>query len=154
MSPKSPCPEAKLIIVVSFFLPVILRGGGYSVKLSLLLSAPPYVFAAIYTYVSAVLSDKYKKRAPFLILSSVVAIVGLAIIAYAKPLGVRYFGAFLCIAGSQNNVPGVLAYSQNNILRSSKRAVTSALVIGFGGVGGIVASTVYRQADAPTYVPG
>ena len=53
----------------------------------------------------------------------------------------RYFGTFLTIAGTQSNVPAVLAYSQNNIRMSSKRAVTSAVVIGFGGIGGIVASS-------------
>lgn len=34
----------------AYFLPVILAGGGYSVELSLILSAPPYVFGAIYTF--------------------------------------------------------------------------------------------------------
>jgi len=43
---------------------------------------------------------------------------------------------------------------QNNIVGQTKRAFTSALVIGAGGVGGIVASTVFRAADAPTYRPG
>lgn len=37
--------------------------------------------------------------------------------------------------------PAVLAYSQNNVRMSSKRAVSSAMVIGFGGVGGIIASS-------------
>ncbi|KAK1922834.1 major facilitator superfamily domain-containing protein [Papiliotrema laurentii] len=138
----------------AFFLPVILAGGGYSTETALLLSAPPYVFAAIYTFISAVLSDKTRLRAPFIAFSCLVCIVGLAILAYADKLGVRYFGAFLTIAGAQSNVPAVIAYSQNNILGSSKRSLTSALVIGFGGVGGIIASAAYRQADSPTYIPG
>lgn len=138
----------------AFFLPVILAGGGYSTQLSLLLSAPPYVSAAIYTFFMAVLSDKFKLRAPFIAASNILTITGLAITAYAGTIGVRYFGCFLTIAGAQSNVPAVLAYSQNNIRMSSKRSVTSALVIGFGGIGGIIASTVYRQADFPQYIPG
>jgi hypothetical protein len=43
---------------------------------------------------------------------------------------------------------------QNNIVGQTKRAFTSALVIGAGGIGGIVASTVFREADAPGYRPG
>jgi hypothetical protein len=100
--------------------------------------------------------------------------------AYAPQAGSRYAGTFLVIAGTQSNVPAVITYSQNNILGNSKRAFTSALVIGFGGIGGIVASSessspvdqnfkkarldadgiylspvaVYRQADFPRYVPG
>ena len=55
---------------------------------------------------------------------------------------------------SQANVPAVLAYQSNNIRSHSKRAVHSALVIGFGGIGGILASTVFRQVDFPKYLPG
>ena len=36
----------------------------------------------------------------------------------------------------------------------SKRSVGSALQIGFRAIGGIAASTVFRQQDAPGYVPG
>lgn len=43
---------------------------------------------------------------------------------------------------------------QNNIVGQTKRAFTSALVIGAGGIGGIVASTVFRSVDAPGYRPG
>jgi hypothetical protein len=64
---------------------------------------------------------------------------GLFIMAFAGKIGPRYFGAFLAIGGCQSNVPAVLAYQANNILTYSKRAVTSAVVIGFGGMGGIFA---------------
>ncbi|GJN92861.1 hypothetical protein Rhopal_005901-T1 [Rhodotorula paludigena] len=138
----------------SYFLPVILSGGGYDIKTSLLLSAPPYVFAGMYTATIATLSDKFRKRAVFICISSTVCFTGLFIMAYAGPLGVRYFGSFLTIAGAQSNVPGVLAYQANNVLGQSKRAVSSAVCIGMGGVGGIFASLVYRQADYPKYLPG
>jgi hypothetical protein len=83
--------------------------------------------------------------------------------AFGKVIEARYFGSFLAIAGCQGtlrspraflrpcsypnspsaaNVPAVLAYQANNILSHSKRAVSSAVVIGFGGVGGIFASLV------------
>jgi hypothetical protein len=80
-------------------------------------------------------------RAPFIAASNAVCVIGLAITAYAGTSGVRYFGCFLTIAGAQSNVPAVLAYSQNNVRMAAKRSVTSALVIGFGGIGGIIASS-------------
>ncbi|GAA6053960.1 hypothetical protein JCM3770_004642 [Rhodotorula araucariae] len=138
----------------AYFLPVILSGGGYTVKTSLLLSAPPYVFAGLWTAFMATLSDKTHKRALFIGTSSTVCFIGLFIMAYTKPLGVRYFGSFLTIAGAQSNVPAVLAYGANNVLSHSKRAVSSAITIGLGGVGGIFASLVYRQVDYPRYLPG
>lgn len=88
-------------MTVAFFLPVILNGQGYSQELSLLLAAPPYVFAAIYTFILAVLSDKTRLRAPFIAVSCTVCIIGLSVAAYAPQAGVRYFGTFLTIAGTQ-----------------------------------------------------
>lgn len=44
--------------------------------------------------------------------------------------------------------------SANNIVGHSKRAFASAIVVGSGGVGGIMATTIFRQADAPKYIPG
>ncbi|POY70873.1 hypothetical protein BMF94_6050 [Rhodotorula taiwanensis] len=138
----------------AYFLPVILQGGGYSTKNSLLLSAPPYVTAALYTAISAHFSDRTRQRATFIGGSALLCMVGLLIMAFTKPLGVRYFGSFLTIAGCQANVPAVIAYQNNNILSHSKRSVASALTIGGGGIGGIMASLVYRQVDYPKYIPG
>ncbi|BGP18213.1 hypothetical protein JCM10213_007841 [Rhodosporidiobolus nylandii] len=138
----------------SYFLPVILAGGGYDTKTSLCLSAPPYVFAAIYTAVIGICADKFRQRALFICLSATVCFVGLFIMAYTDSLGVRYFGSFLTIAGAQANVPASLAYGANNVLSHSKRAVSTAIIIGLGGCGGILASTAYRQVDAPLYLPG
>ncbi|GAA5825360.1 hypothetical protein JCM11251_006950 [Rhodosporidiobolus azoricus] len=138
----------------SYFLPVILAGGGYSTKLSLILSAPPYVFAAMWTAAMAIMSDKFRLRAPFICASATLCFIGLFILAYTEQLGVRYFGAFLTIAGAQSNVPACLAYGSNNCTSHSKRALSSAAIVGLGGVGGIVASVAYRQADFPRYIPG
>lgn len=81
-------------------------------------------------------------------------LIGVAIMAWGGKVGVRYFGCFLAIGGAQANVPSILAYQANNIRSQSKRAVAAAIVIGGGGVGGIFASLVYRQIDAPKYMPG
>lgn len=42
----------------------------------------------------------------------------------------------------------------NNIVSHSKRAVSTAVTIAFGGIGGIFATTVYRQEDFPRYLNG
>lgn len=138
----------------AYFLPVILAGAGYSTVLSLCMSAPPYAVAAIYTFVVAYYSDKTHHRGGFICLNSLVCIIGLMIVGYANNRGARYFGSFFAIMGAQCNVPSVLAYAANNVTSHSKRSVSSAVVIGMGGVGGIFASTVYREMDYPGYRPG
>ena len=41
------------------------------------------------------------------------------------------------------------SYQANNIVSQSKRAVGSAVFVGWGGIGGIIASLIYRQQDYP-----
>jgi MFS family permease len=131
-----------------------LQGMGYTAGVANLLSAPPVVFAVITAFSFAWLGDRYRMRGPVIAAQSIICIVGLMITAYHHKHGVRYFGIFLGIAGCQGNIPAVLAYQSNNIRFQSKRSVGSALQIGFGAIGGIIASTTFREVDAPRYVPG
>lgn len=102
----------------------------------------------------AYIGDKYQRRAPIIAIQSLICLVGLMLVAYVKSNPVRYFGVFLGTMGAQGNIPAILTYQANNIRMQSKRSVASALQIGFGGIGGILASTVFRQRDAPGYVVG
>ncbi|KAL8280478.1 hypothetical protein RQP46_007126 [Phenoliferia psychrophenolica] len=138
----------------SFFLPIILGGAGYSVKLSLILSAPPYVFAFMWVFTAAIIADKTHKRGIIIVINSVLCLVGLALMGWGHLIGVRFLGCFLALAGCQANVPAAATYQANNICSHSKRAVGAALLVGWGGVGGIVASLIYRQVDYPLYIPG
>lgn len=87
-------------------------------------------------------------------------------------LPVAFLGIFLAKAGSGGCVPGILAYvrapvllansgayridaqSSNNVVSHTKRGVTAAVVVSFSGLGGIVATTIFRQEDAPRYMLG
>jgi len=139
---------------IGFFIVIILNGMGWSVTQSLLLTTPPYVFAAIFTLFFAWLSDKLQKRALFIAIQAVLTSFSLVLTAYATVDGWRYVGISLAAAGSAACVPGILAYSANNIISHSKRAVSISLIIAFGGLGGIFATTVFRQQDFPKYIPG
>ncbi|KAG8630285.1 hypothetical protein KVT40_001904 [Elsinoe batatas] len=139
----------------SFFLPIILRENlGYSVAASQCLVAPPYVLAAILMYGMSWLGDKYRTRAPILIVNSIISVVGLAILGFAKNPGVQYFGIFIGVAGCNANIPGTMAYQANNIRGQWRRAFCSATLTGMGGIGGIAGSLIFRSQDAPGYILG
>ncbi|KAL9107464.1 MAG: hypothetical protein Q9227_007661 [Pyrenula ochraceoflavens] len=55
---------------------------------------------------------------------------------------------------SDPSKPAVMTYQANNIRGQWKRAFCSATLVGFGGIGGIAGSLVFRSQDAPGYVPG
>ena len=139
----------------AFFLPIVLRDSmGFSVAASQCLVAPPYVLAAILMYATSWLGDKYRVRAPILLLNTTIAVIGLPIMGFASNSNVRFFGAFIGVAGVNANVPAAMAYQANNIRGQWKRAFCSATLVGMGGVGGIAGSLIFRSQDAPGYFWG
>ena len=157
---------------IAYFLPIILNDGmGFSIAATECLVSPPYVAAAIVMYGWAYLGDKYHIRAPFILIDGVLLLIGkafvfqdsrqhaneslgLPLLGFAKGNGVRYFGVFLATIGCNANVPCVLTYQANNIRGQWKRALASATLVGAGGIGGIIGSTVFRDQDKPAYHPG
>lgn len=105
-------------------------------------------------YGTAWFGDKYHTRATVIVFNCAIALVGLPILGFAESGAVRYFGVFLATAGANANVPATMAYQANNIRGQWKRAFCSATLTGFGGIGGIAGSLIFRSQDAPAYVPG
>ncbi|KAK5087990.1 hypothetical protein LTS08_004948 [Lithohypha guttulata] len=138
-----------------FFLPIILRTEmNYSVTLSQVLSFPPYAAACPWMFATAWVADRYRKRGLILIFNCVAAILGVAMMGFIRSSpGARYTGVFLAVCGANANVPTILSYMHNNIVGQMKRSIASALLIGGGAMGGIAASNIFRQQDAPQYVP-
>ena len=140
---------------IAYFLPIILQTGmGFNTAEAQCLIAPPYVVAAMVMFGFAWLGDKYHIRSPFIIINGLVCLLGLALLGYTKNVGVRYFGVFLATSGCNANIPCVLTWQANNIRGQWKRALCSATLVGAGGIGGIVGSTVFREQDKPAYHPG
>lgn len=139
---------------ISFFLPIILNGMGFGLAASFCLTTPPYAIAAMVMVLFAWLSDKYRLRAPFIIINCLLALIGIPLLGFAKGNGVRYFGAFVATVGIQAQAPSMMTYQANNIRGQWKRAFASATLVSAGGIGGIIGSLVFRSQDAPEYVPG
>lgn len=98
--------------------------------------------------------DKYHMRGPACAFNATMALIGLTIVGFHSNAKVRYFGVFFATAGANANIPVAMSYQANNIRGQWKRAFCSATLVGFGALGGIVGSTVFRSEDAPDYVPG
>lgn len=79
----------------SYFKTVILMGMGFSNTQSQLLSAPPYIIAAFFTYLGGWLTDKYQIRGPVIAVHQLLTAVGMLITAYGGASGARYFGIFM-----------------------------------------------------------
>ncbi|KXH32022.1 major facilitator superfamily transporter [Colletotrichum nymphaeae SA-01] len=147
--------NALVIFSLSFFLPIILKDNmGFDTGKAQILTAPPYVFAAIITYTTGWLGDRYMLRGPIIVGDTVLSIVGTCLMGFHSDVAVRYLGVFLITAGSVSAVPATMAYQANNIRGQWKRAFCSAMVVGVSGIGGIAGSLVFRSQDKPHYLPG
>jgi MFS-type transporter involved in bile tolerance (Atg22 family) len=127
---------------------------GYGIAASQCLVAPPFGLAAILMFSTSWIGDKYRMRAPILAFNAMISIIGLPIMGFATNNAVRYFGVFLAVAGANANIPASMAYQANNVRGQWTRAFSSATLVGFGGIGGIVSSLVFRAQDAPSYPLG
>lgn len=105
-------------------------------------------------YTSAYVADKYRIRAPVIAFNSLITLIGLPMVGFGKSSALRYTGVFLATAGANANIPSAMAYQANNIRGQWTRALASATLVGFGGIGGIAGSLVFRSQDAPAYIPG
>jgi hypothetical protein len=117
-------------------------------------------------------SDRLQKRYLFIAIDIALCLVGFVINIAPSPMGLKFFGLFLCAAGSYAGIPSVVTWLGNNLSGQTKRGVgmafqivryllpsddpvlTTVLSQGIGNLGGIVASNVYRSVDSPHYYPG
>ena len=140
---------------LAYTLPILfVENMGFDVGPAQCLGAPPYAFAGIVMFAGAWIGDKYHVRGPIIMFNMVLALIGLPILGWAEGNAARYFGCFLVTAGANANVPAVMSFQANNLRGQWKRAFCSATLVGFGGIGGIVGSLVFREEDAPQYLPG
>ena len=149
------CCTTTMAYAISFFLPIILRDGmGFTIAASQCLVAPPYTWGAILMYAESWFGDRYHVRGPQILLNCVLGIIGLALMGWVSSTGVRYFGIFLTTGAVQATIPQIMSYQANNIRGQWTRAFCSASLVGFGGIGGIAGSLIFRPQDAPEYIPG
>ncbi|KAH6873790.1 major facilitator superfamily domain-containing protein [Thelonectria olida] len=141
---------------LAYTLPILLVGNmGFSVGQAQCLVAPPFVFAGFVMLGTAYLGDKYHIRGPIIIFNMLLCLIGLSIMGWATSASMRYFGVFIVTAGANSNVPATISFQANNVRGQWKRAFCSATLVGFGGLGGIAGSLVFREQDKATgYKPG
>lgn len=139
---------------ISLFMPTIVRGMGYTDNSAQLMTVPPYVVACVFCIGGGFLADRMKQRGVFMIGFCIVAIIGFIMLISSESNAVKYAGVFFAASGIYPNVPQGVAWNGNNIGGSTKRGIGIAMHVGFGNLGGVVASFIYRSTDAPHYYSG
>ncbi|RDL36438.1 uncharacterized protein BP5553_05790 [Venustampulla echinocandica] len=139
---------------MALFVPSLLSGMGYSGIHSQLLSVPPYAWAACFCVTVTYLSDRTKTRGLWLIGAMPFTALGFILLLTVNQVGVRYFAIFLCLTGAFTASPTLLAWSVENSAGHTTRAIVAGTTVGFGNIGGILATWTYVVDDGPKYVRG
>lgn len=105
-------------------------------------------------YLAAWYSDRKRTRGPVLCALCCITMVGLPIMGFVRSPWVQYFGVCVTVIGVNSSIPSVMAYQANNIRGQWRRAFCSAALTAIGGFGGVAGALIFRQQDAPGYVPG
>ena len=140
----------------SFFTPTILKQLGWTSVKAQVYSIPIYIVAAVFALLTALATDAARHRYAFIMAGVALATVGYGILLNTKSVsvGARYFALYAITTGGYMAQPITMGWLSNNVAGHYKRAVSSAMQIGIGNLGGIVASNVYLTNQAPTYPAG
>ncbi|KFZ00427.1 hypothetical protein V498_00084 [Pseudogymnoascus sp. VKM F-4517 (FW-2822)] len=138
----------------SFFLPTVIKNLGYSSTQAQLMSAPPYVVGCIVTVTGGYFADKTKQRGIFQSVFMATAVIGWIMLISSRRAAVQYVGTFFACSGIFASVPLGITWNSNNIGGSLKRGVGIAMHVGFGNLGGVLASFIYLPKDSPRFIQG
>jgi hypothetical protein len=144
------------LYTLSLFLPTIIAALGYTAAQAQLLTVPPYAIATCLTVITAIVSEKARRRAPFILLSAAVAIVGYIILltAPSNAPGASYVGTIFAASGIYPATAIVLAWPANNVSGQTKRATANALQISVGNLGAVLGTQLYRPNTSPRFYLG
>lgn len=103
----------------------------------------------------AYVSDRFRHRYIFAILPICIAITGCGILLTVhNNRHVQYGALFLFAMGTYSAMPVIICWFNMNLGGHHRRAVGAAWQIGFGNIGGIIATYAFLPKDAPAYRPG
>lgn len=137
----------------SFFTPTILKQLGWTSIRAQVMSIPIFIVATVLALITAVLTDRLKHRFAFIVTGCCIATIGYSILLAMRDVsvGARYFALYLITGGGYIAQPVAIVWLSNNVSGHYKRGISSAMQIGIGNIGGIVASNVYLPSQVPTY---
>lgn len=129
---------------------------GYTAERAQVLTIPIYIVATISCLAAAYLADRMRHRYSFTVFGVAVAAIGYVVLLCQKrvPTGGRYASLFLLAAGGYINHPVVVGWLSNTMSGHYKRSTAPAIQVGFGNLGGIIASNVFLEREAPQYWSG
>jgi len=134
---------------LSYFLPTIINDLGYSAASAQLFTITPYAAGFITNIIFALLAERTKLRAPFIIMGDIMGIAGYIILLTSRVSGLSYAGTVLVAAGVFPALVIVVSLPGNNVSGQTKRLTAHAMQLSIGNVAAIIGMQLYRPEWAP-----
>ncbi|KAL2811982.1 major facilitator superfamily domain-containing protein [Aspergillus granulosus] len=141
----------------AYFAPTIIRTYGYGEIKTQLYSVPPWAAAYGCSLIIACLSDYFRNRYLFTMLAILMGMSGFSILLNIRDTShhnLQYGALFLLTCGCYSATPLFLCWFGMNLGGHRRRLVGTAFQIGFGNIGGIIATYSFLEKDAPLYRNG
>ena len=136
----------------AYFAPSIIQSYGYSPIQTQLHSVPPWAAAFCFSMLVAFFSDKLRHRFFFTLFPICIAIAGFAIlITEHHNHNLEYGALFMVTSGTYSAMPIIVCWFTMNLGGHHRRAVGAAWQIGFGNIGGIIATYSFLPGTAKTF---
>jgi hypothetical protein len=148
------------------FMPLIVRGMGYSGVDASLMSVSPFVVGACGLFAVVYSSDHFRERSIHVALSMVLCVVGLIVMYVSDNAKLRYGFVHVCLAGAFNAGPLVVAWLAGNTPDRGVRAITigkckidlcrsnfqinrMAGINGYSNIAGVIAGQLFKVSYGP-----
>ncbi|KAI7285559.1 MFS general substrate transporter [Hortaea werneckii] len=136
----------------SNFFPSIVEGFGHSGVVTLLLTAPPYIFAAIGSLINSWHSDKVGERGYHFSGPVAVGCIGYIICLITWNGDARYAASYIFVGGMYISNSLVMSWVTGVMGRTPEtRAVSVAIINVLGQIGNIIAPYFFVESDRPRY---
>jgi len=147
-------PAGATLFAIAYFAPTVVQGLGYTGTTTQLMSVPPYASAFVFSILTSIASDKTKKRGPFLIFWTCIALIGYIVWLCTSKSSTLYGALVMQVTGIYVIAGLFGAWNSNNLAPSYKRA--SGIVMGFvfTNLGGIMSTWLFPTTQGPRYVKG
>ncbi|KAK8049175.1 hypothetical protein PG994_010905 [Apiospora phragmitis] len=137
----------------AFFAPTIIATYKYNAIQTQLRSVPPWAASFVFSLVIAAISDRFRHRYLFTLVPMLISFAGFGILLNVHDnLDLQYGALFLVVMGIYGSMPITVCWFNMNLAGHHRRSIGTAWQIGFGNIGGIIAT--YAFDDPPYFKKG
>ena len=139
----------------SYFLPTIVKGFHYSNIETQLHTVPPFAAAWGFSVLLCFIAARSRHHLSFIVFSWALCIAGTAmLLRIHHSVHAEYAAVFLVVMGLFGGLPIAIIWYVMSLRGHGQRALGTAWMIGFGNIGGIIATFSFQDSDAPHYHKG